>query len=168
MVRWFAVSLLKAIAGGIFYRLRGGPLKDWFPKIFGTQLSRLVAWAIPTAILIYFTVGMPIWMLVVLVLSHWLSMVSVGTGQYLNPIDYDEMKELRPYDFLGIARTVVAAAPLFFVSKTFFIVYALSGNFHAAMYWLGHKTKYAARAGEFFVGFYTWMVISILGAIVHA
>jgi hypothetical protein len=144
-----------AAAGGLVYRLRGGPLKDWFPSIFGTQLSRLF-WAGPTALLAWYVSGTPLWVLPALVATHFSALAFIGTGQYL--VDFPLP---RVPDLLGLARTTVAVLPLAYFATWVFVAYALSGLLHAHLYWLGHRTPYGSKAGEFLVGFVGWFVLAL-------
>lgn len=147
---------LAALVGGVLYRLRGGPLKDWFPKVFGTQLSRLF-WAIPTGVLTWYVSGTPLWLLPVLVLFHFLGMALVGTGQYLKDVPVPKVPDL-----LGLARTTIAVLPLAYFSTWVFVAYALSGLTHAHLYWLGFRTtKWGSKAGEFYVGAFGWLILSL-------
>lgn len=73
---------LLAIIGGAIYRLRGGPLKDYFPEVFGTQLSRL-AWAVPTAAVAWGAGALPYYMGVSLVLSVFLGLALIGHGAHM-------------------------------------------------------------------------------------
>ena len=156
------------IFGGVLYRLRGGVLKDWFPQYFGTQLSRIV-WAIPTGYAMWLAVGGPIWMIAVLSLSNFLAMVMVGTGQYLKDVPVPTAP-----DWLGILRTSIAAAPIFFINPVLGAIYAASGIAHAHIYWAGFrldeflKTKWeGAQLGEVLIGSYCWAIICLL-SVIHA
>ena len=140
------MPIIAAILWGILYRLRGGVLKDLWPRVFGTQLSRL-AWAIPTAALMTEMGHLPLWMGGVLILTNFLSLVSVGTGQYLQNVPFPRVPDL-----LGVARTAIAALPVLFLHPLLAAVYALSGALHAHMYWLGFRLKGGSQAGEFLVG----------------
>ena len=146
---------LLAFLGGIAYRLRGGPLKDLWPRIFGTQLSRLF-WAIPTGALMWYVSHGPLWLLPVLILSHFLALVAIGTGQYLQ-----DRPMPRTPDLLGTARTAIAALPLAWVNPLAAAVYALSGATHAHLYWLGFRLGGGAQAGEILVGTMCWFSILI-------
>lgn len=148
------VTVIGALVGGATYRLRGGPLKDWFPKIFGTQLSRLF-WAAPTGALMWDVSHGPLWLLPVLVFSHWLAMVMVGTGQYLQDVP------LRFPDGLGAVRTAIAALPAAFFAPVLAGVYAASGLTHAALYWAGFRVGNHPDYGEWFVGAACWFSILI-------
>jgi hypothetical protein len=152
-VKRFAPFL--AIIGGAIYRLRGGPLKDLWPRIFGTQLSRLF-WAIPTGALMWFVSHGPLWLLPVLILSHFVAVAAIGTGQYLQdgPVP-------RTPDLLGTARTAIAALPLAWVNPLAAAVYALSGATHAHLYWLGFRLGKGSQLGEVFVGAACWFSILI-------
>lgn len=147
---------LFAFIGGILYRLRGGVLKDWFPKTFGTQLSRL-AWSWPTAVFMSICSGSPWWMAFPLIVSNFVSMAFIGTGQYLD----NHPLKLEP-DWLGIARTMLAAAPIAFFNLPFAFSYGISGILHDFLYWLGFRTKWGSQAGEVFVGAFSWAVIASL------
>jgi hypothetical protein len=147
-------AFIGAVIGGVLYRLRGGPLKDWFPNIFGTQLSRIF-WAIPTGALMWHVSGGPIWLLPALIFSHWLALVMVGTGQYLQDVP------LRFPDWLGAVRTAIAALPAAFFAPVLAGVYAASGLTHAALYWAGFRTAGNSQAGEILVGVVCWLSILI-------
>jgi len=141
------------LIGGILYRLRGGVLKDLWPRIFGTELSRL-AWAIPTACLMTETIHAPWWFAAPLSLTNFAALAMFGTGQYLQDVPLRKTP-----DWLGLARNSLAAIPTVLYGWPLFILYALSGATHAILYWLGHRTSYGSKAGEFFVGAVSWAVI---------
>lgn len=155
MKKLWKLPILAAI-GGVIYRLRGGVLKDWFPKTFGTQLSRL-AWAWPTAVAMTICFDLPWWMVLPLIVSNFLSMAFVGTGQYL---DNHQLKWAP--DLLGIERTFIAAVPVAYFNLWFFATYAISGIVHDALYWLGFRTRWGSKAGEVLVGMYCWSVIFLI------
>jgi len=147
------IPAIAALIGAILYRLRGGPLKDWFG--IGTQLSRL-AWAIPTAALMTEMSHAPWWLAPILVLTNWGSLVMFGTGQYL-PLN----AKLNYPDLLGFYRNCLAAIPVFYFSPEMFGLYAIVGATHSALYWLGHRTGYGSQAGECLVGAASWVAITI-------
>jgi hypothetical protein len=149
-----ATIVLAAIVGGVLYRLRGGPLKDWRPDVFGTQLSRAI-WAIPTGALMWAATDTPLWMLPALVVSHFCALAFVGTGQYLEDVP------LRLPDGLGTLRTSIAAAPIAVTDPILAAAYAASGSAHAALYWLGFRAGGGSQYGEIFVGAWCWAVIAI-------
>jgi hypothetical protein len=144
---------IAAIIGGILYRLRGGVLKDLWPHIFGTQLSRL-AWALPTAALMTEKAHLPAWWAIPLTVSNFAALAFIGTGQYLTdkPIP-------RIPDLLGTARTAIAGLPLAFIHPLLAAVYAISGATHAHLYWLGFRTPWGSQAGEVLVGAVCWSTI---------
>jgi hypothetical protein len=151
------------ILGGILYRLRGGVLKDWFPNIFGTQLSRIV-WAVPTGLAMWLASGGPAWMIAVLAVSNFLAMVMVGTGQYLRDVPVPTTP-----DWLGILRTSIAAAPVVFFNPVAGGIYAISGILHAHLYWLGFRVNdviksrwEGAMLGEVFIGSFCWLFIALV------
>jgi len=144
---------LFAAIGGLLYRLRGGWLNDllrWGQK---TQASRAL-WSVPTGALMWFAADGPLWLLPVLIASNFLSLVMIGTGQYLADVP------LRPVDFLGCARTALAAMPLAVASPIFAVAYALSGLLHATLYWLGFRSFGTSQAGEIYVGALSWLLIA--------
>lgn len=156
--------------GAVLYRLRGGPLKDWYPNIFGTQLSRLV-WALPTGILMWYITGVSLWLLPVLIVSHFMALVLIGTGQYLEDVP------IRFPDGLGALRTAIAASPIIIASPILFVAYALSGSLHALLYWAGFRSAgknpkggvfigaFGSQYGELYVGALCWFVILLFGGI---
>ena len=147
--------LIASPIGGLLYRLRGGVLKDWLPSIFGTQASRAV-WAIPTGAFLWHVSGGPLWLFPVLSVSCFLSMVLVGTGQYLQ----DVPARWAP-DWLGMTRTLIAAAPLEPINLSLCIAYTVSGIVHAQLYWLGFRLRGNSQAGEFLVGSFSWAIIAM-------
>ena len=146
------VAGIAALIGALLYRLRGGVLKDWFPG-FGTQASRLV-WAAPTAALMTEMSHSPWWFAIPLTITNFAALAMFGTGQYLQDVPL----KVQP-DWLGLARNSLASVLLVLYSPVMFAVYAASGMFHAAMYWLGHRTGYDSRAGEAIVGAASWSAI---------
>lgn len=142
-----------AIAGGILNRLRGGWLNElagWGQK---TQLSRL-AWAIPTACLMTYGSGAPWWMALVLTVTNWGAWALFGTGQYLPDVPLR-----REPDWLGLARNALASVFLVLYAPSMFVAYTVSGAFHAAMFWLGHRIGGHYFYGEAIVGAVSWVVI---------
>ena len=90
---------------------------------------------------------LPLWMGGILVLTNFLSLVSVGTGQYLQNVPFPRVPDL-----LGVARTAIAVLPVVFLHPLLAAVYALSGALHAHMYWLGFRLRGGSQAGEVLVG----------------
>jgi len=145
---------IAALIGALLYRLRGGWLKDLVaPFKIGTQVSRLV-WAIPTACLMTEMSHAPWWMAIAQSVTNFAALAMFGTGQYLQDVPL----KVQP-DWLGLARNSLASVLLVLYSPVMFAAYAASGLFHAAMYWLGHRTGYDSRAGEAIVGAVSWSVI---------
>ena len=142
-----------ALIGGLLYRLRGGWLNDlmgWGQK---TQLSRL-AWAIPTAALMTEMSHGPWWLWPMLAVSIFGGQALFGTGQYL-PANATVVYP----DLLGFYRNALSATPVFYFSPQMFAALAIVGSAHSALYWLGHRTGYASKAGEVIVGAVSWSVI---------
>jgi hypothetical protein len=150
------IAAISSPVGGTLYRLRGGVLKDWFPKVFGTQLSRL-AWALPTAALMTWASGAPWWMVLPLTASNHASLDLFGTGQYL-----DDQKPEFP-DWTGFARLTLAAVPVVVVSPLMFFVYAISGAFHSWLYWAGFRIGGNSQTSEIIIGAIAWPIIVLTG-----
>jgi hypothetical protein len=146
---------IAAIIGGILYRLRGGVLKELWPHIFGTQLSRL-AWALPTAALMTEMAHAPWWLSMPLTVTHWSSLTMFGTGQYL-----PENAKVEYPDLLGFYRNALAALPVFYFAPLMFGLYAVVGSLHSVFYWLGHRTGHGSQAGECIAGAASWSIIAL-------
>jgi hypothetical protein len=143
-------------AGSLVYRLRGGILKDLWPRTFGTQLSRL-AWAIPTGELMTLAAGAPWWMAPVFMFMHWWSLVMFGTGQYLA-----DPKDPQLPDELGLARNALASVLGSIWRPEVMAVYCCIGALHGALYWLGFRIVGNSQAGESFVGAVSWAALGVM------
>lgn len=158
------LALLIVASAGIgagLYRLRGGLWRDlWARETWwtGTQAMRAL-WAIPTAALMVWASGGPLWLLAPLAVSNFAGLALFGNGQYLADVPLR-----RAPDWLGLARNALAAIPVVAFSPVLFGAYAASGMTHAALYWLGFRAGGNSTHGEMIVGAVSWAIIVIVGA----
>lgn len=149
------LTVLAAVLGSLFYRLRGG----WFSQLSGwkqkTQLMRML-WAVPTASLTVWASGAPIWVLPLLVVTVFTAQALFGTGQYLRDVP------LALPDLLGFYRNALAMLPMVAFEPLLFAAYAAFGGIHAGLYWLGFRLGGDGDYGDVMLGAGSWALIILL------
>jgi hypothetical protein len=169
-----ASILIAAIAGAalyaLLYRLRGGmfsnlmralhastgsPVALWFSQQ-RTQTMRAI-WALPVAVGLWLSLGLPLWSIPALTVSAFLSMALIGNGDYL------DTKRDQPFpDLVGLLRCSIAIAPVAYLDPISTAAYALAGIFHARIYTISHRTTGQSDLAEWLVGALTGFAIVLI------
>ena len=153
------LAFAAALVGALLYRIRGG----WFSNIsravgweWGgkqrTQTMRAI-WAVPTAALVTWSIGGPLWLFPVLIASLFTAQALFGTGQYLRDV------RLELPDLLGFYRNALAMLPAFYWAPELFAAYAIFGALHAGLYWLGFRLGGDGNYGDVMLGAGSWVII---------
>jgi len=163
-------ALIAAVAFGALYRLRGGMFSNlmrelhastgstvalWFSQQ-RTQTMRAI-WALPVALGIWFSLGLPLWSIPALAVSVFLSMALIGNGDYLNT------KRDQPFpDLVGLLRCSIAIAPVAFLDPISSAAYAMCGILHARIYSISHRLTGQSDLAEWLVGALTGLAIVLI------
>jgi len=156
-----------ALAGGVFYSLRGGAISRLVGRNVGTQAARL-CWAIPTGSLIVGASGLSVWHAPsAIALVFFGLLLPHGLAQNKHPV-LISLLGMSTVNVVRAALIVLVAVPSVQVSAALLTAGLLGGP----AYWLGWRSlspwpswrePRSTEMGEFYTGMAWWGLVMAAG-----